>query len=183
MYIICEISIHGVVWNVYKILVICVEFTGCLTLWFTGFLNIEVCLRKLRAHSGSQPDFTRKSRTKWWACGACPCAVYGADSFVSWAVFLPDLLNHGFQQKLVVSCWFAWTVDVGLPAASYGSTQVKGSDTFASWRFLCWTRCRCEICRNEFKGCQFNVRHWGNLRMVPRTLPNQNSSWANYGQP
>lgn len=47
-----------------------------------------------------------------------------------WAVFLPDLLKTGFQQQLVVSCWFAWTVDVGLPGASYGSTQAKGSDTF-----------------------------------------------------
>ena len=89
--------------------------------------------RKLWAHPGSRPDFTRKSRMKWWACGACPFAEYGADSFLSWAwlgsVFTRFAQNW-IQQQLVVSCWFAWTVDVGLPGASYGSTQAKGSDTF-----------------------------------------------------
>ena len=76
-----------------------------------------------------------------------------------------------FQQQLV-SYWFAWTVDVDLPAASSGSTQVLGSDKFASRRLLCWTRCSCEICRNEFKGCQ--CKSPGQF---------ENPSWANYGQP
>ena len=93
---------------------------------------------------------------------------------VGWAwlgsFFLPESTLN-FQQQLV-SYWFAWTVDVELPAASSGSTQVSGSDKFASRRLLCWTRCSCEICRNEFKGCQ--CKSPGQF---------ENPSWANYGQP
>lgn len=119
------------VWNVYK--------NPCALCWIHWLFDIVIHrvlehsgmlrFRKLRAHPGSPGS------REWSDEHVALAPLQNMGRILSlvghgWAVFLPDLLKTGFQQQLVVSCWFAWTVDVGLPGASYGSTQAKGSDTF-----------------------------------------------------
>lgn len=157
MYVICDISIHGSQSEM------CIK-NPCELCWIHWSFDIVIHrvlehsgmlrFRKLWAHPGSRPDFTRKSRMKWWACGACPFAEYGADSFLSWA-WLGSVFTRFAQNWISTTaccfmlvcldcrCWFTWGILWFYPSERFWH--------ISSRRFLCWTRCRCEICRNELR--------------------------------
>lgn len=186
MYVICDICIRGsqsemCIKNPCELCWIHWLFDSVIhrVLEHSGMLRF----RKLRSHPGSRPDFTRKSRMKWWACGACPFAEYGADSFLSWA-WLGSVFTRFAQNWISTTaccfmlvcldcrCWFTWGILWFYPSERFwhiSNVSCVGLGVDA-----------------RFVGMSLRDAHsmyviGGNLRTVQCTLPNQNPSWANYG--